>query len=573
MNRNFTLVLLLLIVLSCSKTQKNNDTSLNAIIYHGGDIITMEGSPGETAEAVVTINDSIAFVGNKNEAESNYPMAEKYDLKGSVLLPGLIDNHLHPALGAVLMPLHWITPEDWQLADGRKVEATLGKEDFLMEVKKLVDAFKPEDQIVQIFGYSQFFHGEIYKKDLDEISTTVPINIFHRSFHENIFNSVGLDFYGYTRENMDDPQADFDKGLILEEFQQLDFLYQRWLPKLTLDSWKNGLEETTELMLQNGVTSVHGPGGFLGATPEQIDIMYEVFAKSPSRSYFSADVRPSYFESGYEGSMAYMVKTAERNDEHIIFFTDQIKLFIDGGMFSQLMMLTEPYTDGHEGEYITNPDVLFELWLPFWKNNIDSHIHINGDQGVDDLLNIVERLQAEYPRENHRTVIEHFGVSRADQAGKMKALGITASVNPYYVNALGENFAETGVGPASRAHYFARSGSLAKNDIPFSLHSDFPMAPPAPLYLMWCAVNRLGQSGNVIGSEEKVTPYQALRAVTIDAAYAIKQENVIGSISVGKKADFTILDKNPLKVDPLAIKDIKVKSVVFNGVLVNNKSE
>ena len=310
MNRNFTLVLLLLIVLSCSKTQKNNDTSLNAIIYHGGDIITMEGSPGETAEAVVTINDSIAFVGNKNEAESNYPMAEKYDLKGSILLPGLIDNHLHPALGAVLMPLHWITPEDWQLADGRKVEATLGKEDFLMEVKKLVDAFKPEDQIVQIFGYSQFFHGEIYKKDLDEISTTVPINIFHRSFHENIFNSVGLDFYGYTRENMDDPQADFDKGLILEEFQQLDFLYQRWLPKLTLDSWKNGLEETTELMLQNGVTSVHGPGGFLGATPEQIDIMYEVFSKSPSRSYFSADVRPSYFESGYEGSMAYMEKTA-----------------------------------------------------------------------------------------------------------------------------------------------------------------------------------------------------------------------------------------------------------------------
>lgn len=560
-------LIVLLLLLGCNHVQKEKKDVYSGVMYYGGEIVTMEGTEEKTTEAVVTIGDSIAFTGSKAEAVLKFPQSKPYNLNGKVLLPGLIDNHLHPGLGGFLLPLHWITPEDWHLANNREIKATLGKENFLNEVKKLVDTFKPEDKVLQIFGYSQFFHGTIYKEDLDKLSTTVPINLFHRSFHENIFNSPALAFYGYTRENMNDPQADFDKGLVLENFQQLDFLYKRWLPTFALEDWKAGLSDVMELLLENGVTTVHGPGGFLGATPEQIDAMYKAFSKSAARSFFSADIRPWFLEGGFENVIANIDKTAKQNDAHIIYQTDQIKLFLDGGMFSQQMMVTQPYTDGHTGEYITKPDALYTFWKPFWKQGIDVHIHINGDRGVDDLLRIVEQLQKEHPRADHRTVIEHFGVSRSEQASKMKVLGITASVNPYYVTALGENFTKTGVGPESRSHYFSRSGSLAKNDIPFSLHSDFPMAPPSPLYLMWCAVNRKGVSGKTLGAEEKITAYQALRAVTIDAAYAIKQEHLIGSIKVGKKADFTIVDKNPLKVDPMQIKDIKVATVVFDGVI------
>ena len=431
----------ILLMVSCADSKKqNNQPPLNSTIFYGGEIITMEGLHNETIEAVVSVGDSIAFTGLKSEAQSKYPNAKVYNLEGNVLLPGLIDNHLHPGLGAILLPLHWITPEDWHLANDREIKATLGKENFLLEVEKLVNNFKPEDKVVQIFGYSQYFHGDIYKDDLDQISSTVPINLFHRSFHENIFNSAALSYYGYTKENMDDPQADFEKGLVLENFQQLDFLYNRWLPTFELEHWKSGLSEVTQLLFQNGITSVHGPGGFLGATPEQINATYEAFSNAAARSFFSADIRPWLLEKGFEGTLDQINSTANRNDEHIIYQNDQIKLFLDGGMFSQQMMLTEPYTDGHHGEYITEPEVLYQLWKPFWENDIDAHIHINGDQGVDDLLKIVELLQTEYPRENHRTVIEHFGVSRSEQSSKMKELGITASVNPYYVTALSEKF-------------------------------------------------------------------------------------------------------------------------------------
>ncbi|WP_298533848.1 amidohydrolase [uncultured Algibacter sp.] len=573
MKNTLTLIFGLCILISCTnRNEKNIKDESTYIKYYGGEIITIDITMQSAAEAVVTKDDIIVFVGTKSEANKLYPYAKSVDLDNNVMIPGFVDNHLHLGLGAILLPLYWVTPENWGLPNGRTISATVGKEKFLEEVQSLVDQFKKSDQVLQIFGYSQYFHGIIYKEDLDKISTTIPINIFHRSFHENIFNSAALDFYGYTRENMNDPQADFDKGIVLENFQQLDFLYQRWLPTFSIDEWKSGIKQVNQLLLKNGITTIHGPGAFLGATKEQIDATYELFSEASARSYFSYDVRPTFYEKGFEATLNYIDQNASRNNEHIIYQNDQIKLFIDGGMFGQQMMVTEPYTDGHIGEYITEPKALYELWEPFWKKNIDVHIHVNGDQGIDDLIIIMEKLQIEFPRENHRTVFEHFGVSRIEQSEKMAKLGIIASVNPYYNHALGENFTINGVGPESRSHYFSRSGTLAKNNVRFSLHSDFPMAPPSPLFLMWCAVNRLGVSGQTLGPEEKITPYQALKAVTIDAAYAIKQEANIGSIEVGKKADFTILDKNPLKVDPLSIKDIKVHSVVFNGKFYKNKN-
>jgi len=565
MKFNIILLLLIITLIGCEQEQSNADNQRNTTIFHNGTIITMEGDSPQYVEAVVERDGKISFVGKLSDAQAKYPNAKEHNLNGNTMLPGLIDNHLHLGLGAFLLPLNWITPEDWTLVDGEKIEASESKEEFLANLQKLVDEFDPKDKIIEVFGYSQYFHGSIYKTDLDRISKDVPINLFHRSFHENIFNSAGLEYFGYTPENMDDPQADFDKGLVLESFQNLDFLYQRWLPKVSIDDWRTGLSQVSDLLLQNGITTIHGPGGFVGATQEQIDVTYQEFDEVAARSYFSLDIRPTYYEGGFEHSINEINKAYEMNTPHIVFQKNQIKLFIDGGMFGQQMMLTEPYTDGHHGEYLTEPDALYNMWKPFWERRIDAHIHVNGDLALDDLFEIVERLQEESPWDEHRTIFEHFGVSRPEQSKRIAELGINVSTNPYYAIALGENFTNTGVGPASRSHYFSRSGSLAKNNLPFSLHSDFPMAPPSPLYLMWSAVNRITPDGNVVGPEEKITAYQALKGVTLNAALSIQKENIIGSIAVGKIADFTILEENPLTIDPMKIKDIGVHSVIFEG--------
>jgi predicted amidohydrolase YtcJ len=120
------------------------------------------------------------------------------------------------------------------------------------------------------------------------------------------------------------------------------------------------------------------------------------------------------------------------------------------------------------------------------------------------------------------------------------------------------------MGP-ERAHYMVRLKSLLDNGVKVSLHSDFTMAPAEPLKLAWVAVNRFSGSGQVLGPEERITVEQALRAVTIDAAYAIRMEDEIGSIEAGKIADFAVLEQDPYEVDPVNLKDIPIWGTVFEG--------
>ena len=130
---------------------------------------------------------------------------------------------------------------------------------------------------------------------------------------------------------------------------------------------------------------------------------------------------------------------------------------------------------------------------------------------------------------------------------------------------MGDIYSKYGFSPGN-AQRISAAGSLIKKGIKISLHSDFPMAPSNPLYSAWCAVNRIGVlSNSELGPKEKITVGEALRAITIDAAYTISQENEIGSIKVGKKADFTILAENPFSIDPVNLKDIPIVGKVFNG--------
>jgi predicted amidohydrolase YtcJ len=160
----------------------------------------------------------------------------------------------------------------------------------------------------------------------------------------------------------------------------------------------------------------------------------------------------------------------------------------------------------------------------------------------------------------------HFGFSTAEQVERIARLGAIVSANPYYLTALADRYGEQGVGP-ERADAIARLGEVARAGVSFSLHSDMPMAPGQPLFLMWCAVNRTTLSGRTARTDLRITAEQALRAVTLDAAYSIRLKGEIGSLEVGKKANFTVLADNPLTEDPTTIKDIDEWGTVLEGRL------
>jgi hypothetical protein len=180
------------------------------------------------------------------------------------------------------------------------------------------------------------------------------------------------------------------------------------------------------------------------------------------------------------------------------------------------------------------------------------------------VLDQLEHNMRRAPRHDHRTVIVHFAVSRPEQVARIKRLGAIVSGNPYYPVALADNYRANGLDP-QRADPMVRMGDVERAGISYSYHSDMPMAPGQPLFLMWSGVNRVTNDGNLRGPEQRVSRLGALKAVTLEAAYSLQMENEVGSIVPGKLANFTILADNPLTVEPMTIKDIRVWGTVHEG--------
>jgi predicted amidohydrolase YtcJ len=247
-------------------------------------------------------------------------------------------------------------------------------------------------------------------------------------------------------------------------------------------------------------------------------------------------------------------------------FSKAVKLFSDGAMFSQAMMMNAPgYLDGHEGEWLMTPEVMSDGVRTYWNEGWQIHMHVNGDAAMDSVLEALQAAQEEKPRFDHRFFMHHVGYHSAAQTNRIVTLGAHASVNPYFLHALGDDYARVGLGP-ERASQITRCGSLLRAGVKVSFHSDFMMAPPEPLLLAWCAATRKTLSGKVMAPDERLTLMQALRGVTIDAAWALRMEHEVGSIVAGKLADFCVLADDPFELGADGLKDVRVAGTVFEGV-------
>ena len=285
---------------------------------------------------------------------------------------------------------------------------------------------------------------------------------------------------------------------------------------------------------------------------------YDVFLIPSGTQLFS-------MKGGNEEAMAFMETLSEKYDsENIHFLPKQVKLFSDGAIYSQLMQMKDNYTDGHHGEWMTPLDLFQEQISMYWDNGYKIHVHANGDKGIQQVLDFLKLDQKRKPRDDHRFTLHHMGYYTDEMAQEIKELGIEASVNPYYLWALADKYSENGLGK-ERGENLVRINSLVKRGIPVSFHSDFSMAPMEPLTLAWTAINRITSENNTFSPEQKITVFDAMRAITIDAARTLNLEKEIGSIATGKRANFVILNQNPFLINPLKIKDIKVLATIFKG--------
>jgi hypothetical protein len=246
------------------------------------------------------------------------------------------------------------------------------------------------------------------------------------------------------------------------------------------------------------------------------------------------------------------------------FLPKHIKLFTDGAMYSQNMVLRDGYLDGHQGAWLMENDVFREAFKLYWDAGYQIHVHQNGDSGLDRLLDVLDENMKRNPREDHRTTVVHFGYSAFDQIDRMKKLGVIVSANPYYVSVLSDLYSREGIG-YERSQQMVRLGDVDRAKIILSLHSDMPMAPASPLVLMHAAINRINYADEVAGPNQRISALTALKGVTLNSAYVLGIENDYGSISPGKYANLTVLSDNPLSIDPLKIDKINVIATIVEG--------
>lgn len=579
MRQNITKIFFLAfitILVACNNKEKviRKSISLEQTIYYGGEIVTMEGKEASTVEVVVTENDKITFTGKLTKAKEKYRNAKMHNLKGKTMFPGLIEQHLHPFLGALTLVMNVIAPEPWELPS-KTWKGVSTPKDYISTLTSIEKKMDDPNKILMTWGYHNNFHGEMNREILDKISDIRPILVWHRSCHEFYLNTplmkkLGLNNKWLSNFN-DDVKAQID--LNTGHFYEAGVIIAL-LPKIfpiigTNELMEKGLKQMVEILHNNGVTAYNEPGAFI--FPSHLPIYKAILgAKStPMYSFFIPGSKRPFFQHKKEGDEA-VIKAVEKitkifpDTGKIRFFKNQIKILFDGAIVSQLMMMKDGYLDGHSGEWIQNPQEISDVFDIFWPLDYQIHVHVNGDKGLEELLKVIERKMKEYPRKDHRTTIVHFANSNEEQVKKLAKLGCIVSANPYYVTAFSDKYAKVGLGP-ERANAMVRLASVEKLGIPISLHSDLPIAPANPLYLAWCATTRETLNGNHPRKDLVLSLHQALRAITIDAAQSWRMENKLGSIKVGKIANFTIMNKNPYKIGAEKLKNIKIWGTVFEG--------
>ncbi len=556
------------------------------VVYPALMVHTMDDAQ-PTAQAVAVQDGRIVGVGTVEELCSAHSEATVDDTFASrVVLPGLIDQHLHPFLAATTLATEVIAPEDWHLP-GVTYAAAPDPTSYDVALSNALSRTaditypSPEDDWLLSWGYHGLWHGEMTRERLDGLSATRPIGIWQRSCHEWYLNSAGIERLGLTQEWLDTKGddgelVDLDAGRAWE-----GGLFNVVFPKVSpiLVSPRRvrfGLEQMVAYLHGTGVTAFNEPGLIWGQEP--VDLYQEILGHDdvPFLSTFMVDGRSQAARgtaanaAPREGS-----EIAERlplvDDAKVSMFRDQVKLFADGAIISQLMVMADPYLDesgqpdpNHHGEWLMQPDVLAEYFNAYWDAGWQIHTHVNGDGALDVLLDIIAGCQARTPRDDHRCVIVHFANSTDEQVARIAELGCLVSANPYYPVGFADRYGDYGLGP-DRADSMVRAATVLENNIELSLHSDCPMAPADPLFLAACAVNRVTPSGRVAGPDQRISVHDALRAVTLGAAYSWQMEDEIGSITVGKRATFTVLDDDPYERDRKDLAATPIVGTMFEG--------
>ncbi len=540
-------------------------------VYVGGPIFTMN-KKNEIVEALAVKGDTILAVGKRADVlKAAGSDAEIVDLKGRVLMPGMIDGHSHfpdTSRRNILMVNLNVPP--------------LGPVTCIADMQRLLKeraAETPKGQWVIGYNYNDLAMKEQRhptRAELDAISTDHPIFIRHVTGHLGVANSKALELANITEKTPDPAGGRYRRGAD----GKLDGVLEgpaarapidKLMPKLTPEQELQAIAMDSMMYAAAGVTTANN-----GGSPS-ID---EHFLKA-SRSG-DLKIRVVIWPNGRNAKLieSYGKKRqGTQLDAEGKVVLGPVKLFADGSPQGYTAWFSKPYykqLPGKPADYRGFPvfksrEELFALVQQLHDDGWQITTHTNGDQAIQDMIDAYSAALKANPRKDHRHILNHCQFCRPDQVDAIAEMGFVPSYFVTHTWFWGDIHRDMVAGPERAAHISPLKAALDKG-ITFALHNDTPVTPISPLMDVFSAVTRLTSSGKVLGPDQRITVMEALRGVTINGAYMQRLEDKIGSLEKGKLADLVILDKDPTKVAPETLKDIKVDETIVGGQTVYKRA-
>lgn len=512
----------------------------------------------ETAEALAVTHGKFTAVGSDDEVSNLAgPGVEVVDAGGMTVVPGFIDAHCHPG---GMRDLFEVNLDVRTIAD---IKLAIRAAAADTRAGYWVDGFKYDDTKVTENGE----YRRITRHDLDEAAPDHPVRVSHRGGHIAWYNSKAFEMAGVTRSVADPPGGRFEKdadgeltGLVEEKAQEVfrgvgrRRVYGR-------EEFRQGVAHMSKLMTAAGITSVHQTGG----DSDGLRALEDAYAAGELR------YRMYYFASA--GADLYSaLKTAgiHRGFGNEWLRIGAVKYGADGSASGRTMYMSTPYegTDDH-GILTMTPEEIMEAVEESHAYDFHIGIHANGDLTIGYVLDAYEKVLAEAPRDaRHR--IEHCSLVNPDLLRRIRDSGSIPTPFWTYVHYHGNKWVEYG---AEKMKWMFAHKSFLDYDIRVAGASDYVPGPYEPMMALQAMVTRKDTEGRVWGENQKVTMDQALRIGTINGAYASFEEDLKGSIEVGKLADFVMLEEDPHEVaatDPDRIKEIVVHRTVVGGTTMHS---
>jgi len=533
-------------------------------LYPARKIITMDAHRPE-ATAVAVRDGRVLGVGTIEELRGwgDFTVDERFHDK--VLMPGMVEGHAHVMEGGVWRHTY-VGYYERRGPDG-KLWPGLQSLDAVVDRLREVERTLPDpDTPLLAWGFDPIYFGaeRMSREHLDRVSTTRKILVMHANFHLLNINTPFLREAGISAATPVEGIPLGADGEPTGELQEMAAMYLAFrVAGRDLFDAGNGTEAVENFARVAQLAGVTTITDLFSDLPEATVAAYR---QATDREDFPIRLVPAL--NGAAGDPASGVDKLQRlvasNTERLHF--GLVKLITDGSIqgFTARVLWPGYYNGAPQGLWVLAPQQTREIVEAFHWAGFQVHIHVNGDEASKVALDVVEAVLAEYPRPDHRHTLQHCQMADEAQFRRMQALGLCVNLFANHIYYWGDAHHAMTLGP-DRANRMDATGTALRLGVPFAIHSDAPVTPLGPLFTAWCAVNRQTAGGRVLGLTERIPVAAALRAITLGAAYTLKLDHEIGSITVGKRADFAVLEEDPLAVDPMYLKDIPIWGTVLGG--------